>query len=436
MMEPGLVLVGGGFRATTFLASAPELLSHRVAVFERGTSFGPGGFADYAITSTSIGSRFLKELSATGPFSALRDDPLVARVADAEAPVPMAHLAAALGRVGTAVAAALGPDGLSLGTEVTGIDVVEEGSAVLVRLADGRTVRSRNAVIATGRTERPHAELAPWRAKVRRSAQIISRSGRDALRRELAALGRPGEDGGRIVIAGASHSAMSVLRVLLELFDEIRATDPGYRPPAVDVLQRSAARLVHPGLAEARRDYVEGRERAADPATDVCPETGIVFRDSGLRHESRDLYCALWDGRVPGARLIRTGRLAEAADLLDDAALVVQALGYHGHAPDVLVDGRPARPSGSPERFAHTDDGTALIAGRPVPALSVLRVEPTPYALRDHAVYGSGLYGRLAGRLLARLGADAGPLAATASAAVAASVPTPPSPSLPLESAV
>ncbi|MFJ3876699.1 hypothetical protein ACIPW5_04485 [Streptomyces sp. NPDC090077] len=436
-MEPGLVLVGGGFRTTTFLASAPELLAHRVAVFERGAVLGPGGFADYAITSTSIGSRFLKELSATGPFAALRDDPLVARVAGADAPVPMAQLAAALGRVGSAVAAALGPGRLALGTEVTALDVVEEGSAVLVRLADGRTVRTRNAVVATGRTERPHAELAPWRAKVRRSAQIISRSGRDGLRRELAALGRPGGDGPdgprrRIVIAGASHSAMSVLRVLLELFDEIRAADPGYRPPAVDVLRRSAARLVHPGLAEARRDHVEGRERAADPATDVCPATGIVFRDSGLRHESRDLYCALWDGRIPGARLIRTDRLAEAADLLDEAALVVQALGYHGHAPDVLIDGRPARPSGSPERFAHTDDGTALIAGRPVPALSVLRVEPTPAALRDHAVYGSGLYGRLAGRLLARLEADAGPLAAADPMAV----PSPPFPSVPQESAV
>ncbi|MDH6111836.1 hypothetical protein P3T36_002150 [Kitasatospora sp. MAP12-15] len=409
-MERDLVFVGGGFRTTTFLASAPELLAQRIDVFERSDTFGPGGFLDYAITSTSVGSRFLKELSYHGPFAALRDDPDVAEVALADQPVRMERLAAALRRVGSTVADALGHERLHLGAEVTALDIVDGGSAVVLSLADGGTVRCRHAVLATGRIERQHPELAPWQAKVLRSAQVISRTGRDRLRRELEEI-----SGGRIVVAGSSHSAMSAVRVLLEVLDEIRVLSPGYRAPTVDVLQRGPARLTYASLAEAREQHVPGREPSAEPETDVCPVTGIVFRDSGLRHESRSLYCALWDGEVPGVRLVRTPRIADAADLLDDAALVVQALGYHGNVPEIRVDGLVVRQPDAAQRLTHTPDGAALIAGRAQAALSVLRVEPTPHELRDHAVYGSGLYGRLATRILARLGRPA-PVAEEATA--------------------
>ncbi|PBC70153.1 hypothetical protein BX265_7545 [Streptomyces sp. TLI_235] len=393
MTDTDLAFVGGGFRTTGFLASAPDLLAHRVDVFERSAELGPGGFADYAITSTSVGSRFLKECSYRGPFAGLREDPRVARVARAEEPVPMAHLAAALGRLGETLAGVLG-DRVHLDTEVEAVDLAGDGSGAVLRLRGGRTVECRHAVLATGRTERPHPELAPWSAKTLRSAEVISRRGRDAVRRRIAGL-----EGGRIAVAGSSHSAMSALRVLLELFDETRRTRPDYRAPSVDVVQRGPARLMYPSLREAVEGLVPGRERPADPETDVCPATGIVYRDSGLRHESRALYCALWAGEVPQARIVRAARLTDADELLDRADLVVQALGYHGHAPDLLVDGRPARPGDSAERLAHTEDGAAIVGGLARPALSVLRIEPTPTALRDHAVYGSGLYARLADRL-------------------------------------
>lgn len=65
--------------------------------------------------------------------------------------------------------------------------------------------------------------------------------------------------------------------------------------------------------------------------------------------------------------------------MLDDAALVIQALGYRGHAPDILVDGVMVRPSDSQQRLGHTEDGAALIGGHTYPSLSVLRIEPTPW---------------------------------------------------------
>lgn len=153
----------------------------------------------------------------------------------------------------------------------------------------------------------------------------------------------------------------------------------------------------------ARRGQVPDRERLFDPASDVCPTTGIVYRDSGLRHRSRALYCALWAGELPGATLVDAPVLAVAADRFDEAALVVQALGYHGQAPDLYVDGVLVRPGDSPDRLLADDDGALLVDGVAHPLLSVLRVEPTPLDRRDNTAYASDLYQRLAERLAAQV---------------------------------
>ncbi|MFD9478708.1 MULTISPECIES: FAD-dependent oxidoreductase [Streptomyces] len=393
-MDYDLAFVGGGFRTTSFLSSAPDLFAFRTAVFERGDGMGPGGFGDYGITTTSVGSRFLKDLSRHGPLGLMRESPQVAQVAGAEEPVHMQQLARALREVGSAVTHELGSEHVHLRSEVAAINLSSSGPEAELRLSDGRQVRCRHVVVASGRIERPNPELASWKARVRLSGDIISHSGRSRLRTTLGALA-----GRSIVIAGSSHSAMSALQVLLQLVQENRDLRPEYQAPVIHVLQRSPARLMYESLTAAQAQQVVGRERLVDPATDVCPQSGIVYRDSGLRHESRALYCALWQGEIPGAKLVRAARLGESAGLLDDAALVIQALGYRGHAPDILVDGVMVRPSDSQQRLGHTEDGAALIGGHTYPSLSVLRIEPTPLELRDHSVYGSGLYKQLAVRI-------------------------------------
>jgi hypothetical protein len=100
--------VGGGFRTTTFLASAWPELAGRVDVFDAGDRLGAGAFADYAVRSTSVGSRFLKDVRFEGPLSRLRGHPAVAAVAAAGVPVGLRAVGAALDEVGACFAARRG----------------------------------------------------------------------------------------------------------------------------------------------------------------------------------------------------------------------------------------------------------------------------------------------------------------------------------------
>ncbi len=397
-VDSDIAFIGGGFRTTTFLSSAPALLLRRVRVYERGTTMGPGGFARYGITTTSIGSRFFKHLDLSGPFVPRGRSSVLTDVARAEQPVAMDRLATALTTLGRTLQDALGADGVRLGSTVVAVRADRDRHRVDVRLADGGTESSGHAVLATGRTERAYPELASWRPKVLLSGTVISTAHRSGTKdRLLAAGGRP------VVVAGSSHSAMSALQILLDLRAELRAEHPGAPLPCVQVVRRGPARLMYDSADLARRGQVPDRERLFDPASDVCPTTGIVYRDSGLRHRSRALYCALWAGELPGATLVDAPVLAVAADRFDEAALVVQALGYHGQAPDLYVDGVLVRPGDSPDRLLADDDGALLVDGVAHPLLSVLRVEPTPLDRRDNTAYASDLYQRLAERLAAQV---------------------------------
>jgi hypothetical protein len=393
-----LVFIGGGFRTTTFIASAPDLLKYRIAVLERGPVIGSGKFRTYAIITASIGSRFLKEVQFSGPFERLSGNEAVARVAKAGEPIQMRELANALDELGNALRNALGPSRLHLDTHVVAVDVHSSGPGVVAQVAGGPRISAHFAVLATGRRERPHSMLAPWRSKVVYSSEIISFRTRRTIKQRLVALGR-----GSIVIAGCSHSAMSALTVLMDLFAELHQEDSAYRRPSITVLRRSRTRLMYDDVEHARACQIPERELIFDALHDVCPVTGIVFRDSGLRHESRALFCELWAGNVDGARLLDVESIGDVSETLDAASLVVQALGYHGDAPDIRVDGALARPSQSSDRLLADKHGAAILHDRPHGALSVLRVEPTPAEMRDNVAYGSGLYPRLATRLMRQL---------------------------------
>jgi len=117
--------------------------------------------------------------------------------------------------------------------------------------------------------------------------------------------------------------------------DQSRATmsGNGNRGPRITIAHRSPVRLMYPSLEEARREHVARRDETPDPVRDVCPKTGTVFRDSGLRHESRALYCAVWEGQLPNVALRRVSELDDGLGLLRSADLIVQATGYVGQTP-------------------------------------------------------------------------------------------------------
>jgi hypothetical protein len=141
----------------------------------------------------------------------------------------------------------------------------------------------------------------------------------------LAADGRP------IVIVGASHSAFSCAWRLLHdpLFDEFA------RGRDIVLLQRRERIKVRctPEFAAAHGiDY--------DPVNDVCPVTGLVFRNGGLRKDAKALYLDIRDGRETRVRMLQVDSIADQRELLERASLVLQATGFGSCLPPFERDGQ------------------------------------------------------------------------------------------------
>ena len=398
-VEWDCAIIGAGFRTTTFLASAPELLNYRLTVLERGDVLGPGAFGEYMVTTSSVGSSLFKQLSYGGPFEPLRNNDQVNLIVQSKTPVATQTLGEALREIGSVITESLGGEpAVRLQSNVRKIEVDSPTSPVTLQLEGGEIIRSGHVLIASGRMERPHPDIAKWRDKTLVSGRAISASGRKELVDSLLSLGqRP------ILIAGCSHSAMSSVQVLLEVTAKLEREHEGYRRPMITLIQRSIAKLMYDSPEQALAEQVEGREQFFDPNRDVCPVTNIVFRDSGLRHGSKQLYCDIWANKLSGIRIFRVSALSEAAELFDGAGLVIQALGYHGEVPDILEAGKLIRPSDSQERLWGDEDGAVVIGGRIFENMSVLRVEPTPSNRKDNSAFGGDLYRRLFERLYRRL---------------------------------
>jgi hypothetical protein len=385
-LETRIAIVGAGFRATSFLTSDADLLGDDLTVVEQSDVVASTSFREYDATTTSIGSRFFQHVDYRGAMEELRRNADYLRVAESAHAVDMRELATALDALGSAMRAELG-SGLITRTRIRSADAGPDG--VTLTSDDGRMIRAQHLVLATGRREVLIDDLNEHRHKVELSGDFIRRS--NDVRGRI----QSGDfTSGPVVILGSSHSAMSVLHRL------VRAGSAGHDVEVV-VLQRSPARLMYPTLTEAREQYVDGRELRADPALHVCRSSGIVFRDSGLRGVSGELYRRLWQGEVRGARLVRAASPEIVRSTLKSASTIIQAVGYRPEHPQISVDGT-VRLTATAGRLTAEQDATALIDGRAVPRISLLRVGQTPAELRDHAAYGATLYRDLRDKLVAR----------------------------------
>ena len=125
------------------------------------------------------------------------------------------------------------------------------------------------------------------------------------------------------------------------------------------LLHRRELRIFYPDAASALAEgYTEFGE------DDICPISGRVFRFAGFRLDQRELVMRArrLGGRPPELRLalhhLQQGRELEALGILDQADLVVAAMGYRPHALAVL-DG-----SGAPvPLLAHTGPQQPLVDG-------------------------------------------------------------------------
>ena len=387
-----ILFVGAGYRTTSFLGSAPDLLERDTTVIEASSRFGAGAFREYSTKSSSVGSRFFANVKRQGICKPLLEAPHVAAVARAQRPVELQDLAKALDTFGDGIRSHLG-DRAILNRAVAQIDV-RGSKGVIVTLTDGQQLRAHHCVLATGRHERPHPELRHHADRVVFSSQILCIRRRSVLYERIKQL-----EGGNVVIAGGSHSAFSALQILMDIRAEL-SSQTSWQPFEVTVMHRSPIRLMYTPEERVRAERDPQPGAAFDARMHVCPKTGIVFRDTGLRHASRRLFEAVAAGRVPGASLLRVAQLDDPASPLAAADLVVQALGYHGRTPRIEVDGELVRNVNCDEPLTTDSTGRVTLPGHPpLACLSALRVEPTPPELRDNTAYGQDLYTDLARRL-------------------------------------
>ena len=184
--------------------------------------------------------------------------------------------------------------------------------------------RSKNLLFCCGADETPLAELRPYRDRWEGSAKFLLRDHLDG----LAEGKRP------VIVIGASHSAFSCVWRLL--YDPLFAGFASGRE--IIMLQRRERiklRCTPEFANEHRIDY--------DPETDVCPTTGLVFRNAGLRKDAKTLYLKIRDGQENRVRLVQMSGLAEQQHLLEQAGLILQATGFVSKLPMIAQQGRTIR---------------------------------------------------------------------------------------------
>jgi hypothetical protein len=142
-----------------------------------------------------------------------------------------------------------------------------------------------------------------------------------------AALGRPP----RVAIIGGSTSAAAIAFTMLN-----RMPGVTFGPSGLTILHRRELRIFYPSVEAA---LAEGYTEFGPD--DICPISGRVFRLSGFRLDSRELIMrARGIGGRPAEPRLQLHRLgvddAASLELLDNADLVIAALGYRPRALPVF----------------------------------------------------------------------------------------------------
>jgi hypothetical protein len=346
------LIVGGGPAGIAPLISASRtglldgILADGVALVERGPTIGAGRIGRYAINSDSTANT-LTSCITDNPYpalAALREHPVAKAVAAYQASgVPLSLVGEFMTLLGSVLRDVLLATGnnVFLGHEATGSKRLSDGfwRTTLRRVSDGTetSIESRFVVMATGGDQpRSYLErrriggrplLPVYADKLIQSDDALTAAGLATIAGRLAQ-GRSK----RIAIVGSSSSAMACANALLQ-----SSFGKELAPGAVTLLHRRPLHIFYPTAAEAKADgYDEFGPQ------DICPISGFVYRLSGLRLEARDLLMAVRGigGRPPEERLhlhqVDAGPDAVASQILDDADVVIAALGYRSRALPLL----------------------------------------------------------------------------------------------------
>lgn len=180
--------------------------------------------------------------------------------------------------------------------------------------------RSENLVLCCGGREQLLSELKPWQDKTLFAGDFLRFTDITALPH------KPGP----IVIVGASHSGFSCAWRLLNdgLFADFAASRE------IVILQRRQKIKLR-----CRPDFAKQYGIEWDKEQDVCPKTGIIFRNAGLRKDAKFLYLNIRDGEEKRVRIQTINRIDDQSELLEKATLVIQASGFIARLPQIEVNG-------------------------------------------------------------------------------------------------
>lgn len=348
----GVAIIGGGPAGLAPLLAAHRhgrlatLLREGVTVVEQSDAIGEGTIGQWCINSDSTGFTFADCLA--GPpeseLAELRNHPITKEfLAVADGTVPLRRAAEFLTLVGRAMngVVAAAPKGRVL-TRYKAVSTQQttKGWLTLIKDTDSgdeRTINSRSVVLATGASqpaERLQGEIVAGVNLVERCGKKLLQSGDVLTCSGLAATAACLHELGhspRVAIVGGSTSAAAVADTLLNHLPGIT-----FGPGGVTILHRRDLRIFYPNADAALADgYTEfGPD-------DICPVSGRVFRLAGFRLDSRELIMrARGVGNRPPEPRLRLHRLgsddAASLKLLDDADLVIAALGYRPRALPVF----------------------------------------------------------------------------------------------------
>lgn len=311
----------------------PGYLKRPIAIIEKSSQFGSGSFGDYLINTNSKSELFLECLQGSRAEHFPRAIGSAAfRILSGQRHLPgaMRTVGELLEEIGKDVADTIyrsGTSSIMTRTAATKITTNIDGTfSVDIASENGASrIHAHNLVLATGGSalRMPHA--------LKRLVSICSRRARSDLLMLHSGdlLGAHGykmaieelkkRRGCRALIIGGGDSAFSAAWLLLqstELEFGERGLTVAYRSTP-KVCFDSAERALECGYSEFAKD-------------DICPQTGIVFRIGGLRHDAKELYLNITAGREPRVCLkqLDDGLAALAAEDLSDVGVVIFATGY------------------------------------------------------------------------------------------------------------
>ncbi len=339
------VLVGGGPAGIALLISASKAgklrdIAAGLVIVERDDSLGAGELPGYGITSDSTAETFLSAVkdNPEPSIAALIDHPGAQDIARyvGQLGVPLNRTRPFLEAIGDRVGAVVRESG---GQVLTGHEVTEarrSASGVWqVRIRDRagaeRELLADNIVIATGGYQSPTGVAAARVAgmplgerageRLMLCDDLLRTGGMDRLQARL-----DGKRAPRVAIVGASTSAVASAVLLLK-------SGIPFGAETLSLLHREPLRPWYPNADAARADGFT--EFGPD---DICSLSGFVYRLAGFRLEARELVLRMLriGGRIPDPRVrfhhIGEGEDAAAGAILDQADVVIAALGYRPHA--------------------------------------------------------------------------------------------------------